>query len=110
MRLVLAIGIIVGVFALVGILFYAISVWRNRRTGATGFVQRSRLTCPKCGGTFDYEWVPGAALTAVRLGKDRYMACPLCHRWSLFNIFDAAAPPAAGADPSPPAPPRAGAP
>ena len=46
----------------------------------------SRLSCPKCGKTFDYRWVPGGSLTAVRLGPTRYMRCPLCHKWSDFDI------------------------
>ncbi len=83
------------------VLFVLILFWvvfptlRNRKTGVggAGIVQRSRLTCSKCLQTFDYEWVPGAALTAVRLGKDRYMGCPICHKWSLFNVWDAPAPP-----------------
>lgn len=61
-------------------------LWRYRRTGSTGLVQRSRLTCRKCGGVFDLDWVPGAALTAVRLGSSRYLACPLRHKWSVFGI------------------------
>ena len=53
-----------------------------------GVVQRSRLACPKCGKVFDFEWVPLTSFTALRLGKGRrYMACPLCHRWSTFNIW-----------------------
>ena len=48
----------------------------------------STLTCPKCQKTFDYDWVPMMAFNAVRLGKDRYMQCPLCHEWSTFNIWD----------------------
>jgi hypothetical protein len=44
------------------------------------------LTCPKCGGQFDYEFVPGASLTAIRLGTSRYMRCPLCHRFAIFSL------------------------
>ena len=95
------IGALIGVAVIVVlvVVFWAIARALNRKSGNTGFVQRSRLTCPKCGRAFDYEWVPGAALTAVRLGSSRYMACPLCHKWSTFNIYDtvvpAAAPPTA---------------
>lgn len=46
-----------------------------------------RLTCPKCGGQFDYQFVWGASLTAVRLGPDRYMRCPLCQKWALFRLL-----------------------
>lgn len=88
------IGIAIGVGAIVVVIVvYALLTKRlNRRTGRRGLVQKSRLTCPKCGETFDYEWVPGAALTAVRLGNSRYMACPLCHHWSTFNLVETAVP------------------
>jgi hypothetical protein len=86
-----------GISLLVIVLIAALLLWiarrRNARTGERGFVQRSRLTCPKCHGTFDYEWVPGAALTAVRLGNARYMACPLCRKWSTFDVAGAPVPP-----------------
>ncbi|MGA7923043.1 MAG: hypothetical protein WCA77_03615 [Thermoplasmata archaeon] len=88
-----AIVILVVVLVGVGVAQYALAVYRNRTKGGRGFVQRSRLTCPKCGREFDYAWVPGGALTAVRLGKKRYMACPLCHGWSTFNVWDSAPPP-----------------
>ena len=48
----------------------------------------SLLTCPKCQRSFDYDWVPLASFSAVRLGKDRYLACPLCHEWSMFDVWD----------------------
>jgi hypothetical protein len=68
--------------------FYAWTYRRNRALGSAGLVSRSRLTCPKCGGTFDYEYVPGASFTAVRLGSSRYLACPVCHRWSTFDLSE----------------------
>jgi hypothetical protein len=90
----LGIGLaVVAVVAVILALYFLQIRRRNRRTGSRSYVQHSRLTCPKCQGTFDYTWYPGAALTAVRLGDDRYMACPLCHKWSVFNIMDAPAPP-----------------
>lgn len=46
----------------------------------------SKLTCPKCGKTFDYNWVPGGSFTSVRLGKKRYLRCPRCHEWSIYDI------------------------
>ena len=89
----LPIAIAVGALLVVIVLFYLLSARRNRRFGTHGVVQQSRLTCPKCHQTFDYEWVPGAALTAVRLGTSRYMACPLCHKWSTFDIYHSSPPP-----------------
>ena len=90
----LGIGITAAVLVVLVLLLYWVASRRNARTGERGFVQRSRLICPKCHQTFDYEWVPGAALTAVRLGSSRYMACPVCHRWSTFDISRAPVPPA----------------
>jgi hypothetical protein len=52
------------------------------------------LTCPKCGGEFDYEYVPGASFTALRLGSSRYMRCPLCRHFSVFSMRGS--PPMAG--------------
>lgn len=80
------VGAGVGAVVLVVVLFWIV-VRQGHRVGNRGLVQRSRLTCPKCGRTFDYDWVPGAALTAVRLGRGRYMACPICHHWSYFDML-----------------------
>lgn len=90
-------GVVVGIAAIAIVLgvLWAVTRRLNRRSGRSGWIQRSRLTCPKCGRTFDYEWAVGAALTAVRLGSRRYMACPLCHRWSTFNITETLLPPSA---------------
>ncbi|MGA8542855.1 MAG: hypothetical protein WB947_04860 [Thermoplasmata archaeon] len=44
------------------------------------------MQCSKCGGTFDYEYVPGASLTALRLGNARYMRCPICQKFSKFPM------------------------
>ncbi len=48
----------------------------------------SRLTCPKCSHSFDYNWVPLASFSAVRLGASRYLKCPSCRAWSNFNVWD----------------------
>ncbi len=47
----------------------------------------SVLTCPHCQRTFEYDWVPLASFSAVRLGKTRYLQCPFCHEWSNFEIW-----------------------
>jgi len=47
----------------------------------------SRLICPECGKQFDYPWIPGGSFSAVRLGTKRYMQCPYCHKWSIFEIW-----------------------
>lgn len=57
-----------------------------------------RVTCPKCGGSFDYEFVPMASMTAIRLGRSRYMRCPLCHRYALIRLYGT------GSEPVPPSP------
>jgi RNA polymerase subunit RPABC4/transcription elongation factor Spt4 len=53
-----------------------------------GLHYTSRLTCPKCGKQFNYEWVPGGSFSAVRLGNKRYLQCPNCHQWSTFEVWD----------------------
>ena len=68
------------------VLFYLRTYLRNRALGSPGLVSRVRLVCPKCRQTFDYDFVPGAALKAVRLGTSRYMACPWCRKWSTFDM------------------------
>ncbi len=68
------------------VVFYTWVLRRNRSRGRPGVVSGSRLTCPKCGQSFDYDYIPGASLTSVRLGTSRYMACPLCHKWSVFDL------------------------
>lgn len=80
-----AIGVATGIVAIL-VFFYWRVYSRNRALGTPGIVSRARLVCPKCHQTFDYDFVPGAAVTAFRLGKSRYMACPLCHRWSTFDM------------------------
>ena len=92
-----------GVAVVLVVLLVAFYLWvarRNRREGTPGIVTRSRLTCPKCHQTFDHDYLPGASVTAVRLGHSRYMRCPLCHQWSTFDLSanrispDGRAPPA----------------
>jgi DNA-directed RNA polymerase subunit RPC12/RpoP len=51
-------------------------------------IQVAHLKCKKCGAEFDYAYLPGGSLTSIRLGKSRYMRCPNCKKWSLFNIVD----------------------
>ncbi|HEV2448975.1 MAG TPA: hypothetical protein VGU43_01020, partial [Thermoplasmata archaeon] len=81
-------GLIASVVAVFAISWFAYVYLRGRRLGTHGLVQRSHLRCPKCQQEFDYDWVPGASFTSVRLGKGRYMACPLCHQRSYFYIYD----------------------
>jgi hypothetical protein len=64
-----------------------------------------RLQCPKCGRTFDYEFVPGASFTAVRLGTARYLRCPLCGKFSVFPLTGPA-PPTSPGRPEGNAPPK----
>lgn len=53
---------------------------------------KTRATCPKCGQSFDYEFIPGGSLTAIRLGKYRYMRCQKCGKWALFNLMQSLSP------------------
>lgn len=77
---------IAAIVLLLLVVFYLFILRRNSARGSPGLVTRSRLTCPKCGKTFDYDYLPGASVTAVRLGTGRYMACPVCHKWSTFEL------------------------
>ena len=47
----------------------------------------SRLTCSRCGGTFDYNWLPGGSFDAIRWGKYRFMRCQICGKASWFDIW-----------------------
>ena len=44
------------------------------------------LTCPKCGKEFDYLHIPGVSINTIRIWNYRYMQCPVCRHWSLFNL------------------------
>jgi len=46
----------------------------------------SDLVCPRCNRQFQYDWVPLASFSAVRLGRSRYIQCPLCKEWATFNV------------------------
>lgn len=49
---------------------------------------KTKVTCPKCGQSFEYEFVPGGSFTSIRLGPYRYMRCQKCGKWALFNITE----------------------
>lgn len=102
--LIVGVGILLVVVA---VIVYALVLRRGRAVGTKGVVQRSHLLCPKCGREFDYDWIPGGSLSAVRLGPRRYMACPLCDKWSTFDLYgNLVERPSAPAEP--PAPPPTG--
>jgi hypothetical protein len=86
-------ALILGVSASLAVAIFLIAFYwyiygKNRRLGTPGIRSRSILTCPKCHETFDYDYIPGASLTTVRLGAGRYMACPRCHKWSYFDLLN----------------------
>jgi len=54
----------------------------------SGIVQLSHVKCNKCGTEFDYAWIPGVTFTSIRLVTLRYFACPVCRKWSVFNIWN----------------------
>ena len=64
------------------------AVLANRRRGIRGLVRTVHLACPKCRASYDYDFVPGASITSLRLGRSRYMACPFCHKWSVFRVSE----------------------
>lgn len=45
-----------------------------------------RLKCPKCKKQFDYFFIPGVAVNAIRIWNQRYMMCPKCKHFSLFKL------------------------
>jgi hypothetical protein len=47
----------------------------------------TKVECPKCKKTFMHTFVPGGAMTSVRLGRYRYMKCPKCKKYSKFDLF-----------------------
>ncbi|MGA9840248.1 MAG: hypothetical protein WBF81_08715 [Thermoplasmata archaeon] len=67
--------------------------------------QTRRLLCPKCGGAFDYDFVPGVSFTAIRLGDSRYMRCPICQKFSVFKMTGPEAPVSPSTAPRPQGPP-----
>lgn len=79
-------GLVAGLAIVVALVIWGSMLRRGRGLGTRGVVRRSRLTCSKCGQTFDYDFVVGASLTSARLGTGRYMRCPICHRWSYFDL------------------------
>lgn len=80
MAIIQSVAIGVSVLVLVILVYMAAMRSKHHYTSA--------LTCPKCERTFDYHWVPLASFNAVRLGRERYLECPLCREWSTFNIWD----------------------
>jgi uncharacterized iron-regulated membrane protein len=89
MALLGVVALVAGVVAATMGTYLGWVLWSQRRAGAPGLLRTAALTCPKCGGSFEYRFVPGTALTAVRFGSRRYVACPLCHRWSIFPFTGA---------------------
>jgi hypothetical protein len=77
------IGLIIEIVVLIAVLVFLFSA---RSGDAGGAVQLSHLKCPKCASEFDYAFVPGASFTSVRLGTSRYIRCPVCHKWSVFDL------------------------
>ena len=59
---------------------------RGARWAGIGCV--SHLKCEKCGTEFDYAWIPGISFTSVRLGPSRWFRCPVCRKFSVFDIWD----------------------
>ena len=79
------VGVIVAVVVLGVIIIYLALA---RRSAVKGPIQLSHLKCPKCNVEFDYAYLPGASFTSIRLGSSRFLSCPNCHKWSVFNIWN----------------------
>jgi DNA-directed RNA polymerase subunit RPC12/RpoP len=80
----------VGIIIIVIIVVIAILVVFAPRMMARSsrIVPLSHLKCTKCGTEFDYAWIPFVSFTSIRLVKWRYLRCPVCMKWSVFNIWD----------------------
>ncbi len=55
---------------------------------SAGILQLSHLKCMECGTEFDYAWIPLVSFTSLRFGPWRFFRCPVCRRFSVFNIWD----------------------
>ena len=79
--------------AIAVLLILTVGVWwlargRSRGvSGTAGVVRENTLVCPKCNRTFNYQFVPGASFTSLRLGTSRFMKCPQCGKWSVIKII-----------------------
>lgn len=51
------------------------------------FGLRTKVKCPKCKKTFEYVFIPGGSLTAMRLGRYRYMQCKRCKKFANFDLL-----------------------
>ena len=79
------ISIVIAIVILVIIIAF---MARSRRGAVAGPVQLSHLKCSKCNSEFDYAFLPGGSFTSIRLGGSRYLRCPVCQKWSMFNIWN----------------------
>jgi len=80
------VGIII-VFIIVAIAILLVFAHR-RMARSSGIVPLSHLKCNKCGTEFDYAWIPLASFTSVRLLNFRILMCPVCKKWSVFDIWN----------------------
>jgi hypothetical protein len=79
---IIILAVIVPVLAVLFI--FILTRWA--RSASVGFL--SHLKCEKCGTEFDYAWIPGVSFTSVRLGSSRIFRCPVCRKFSVFDIWD----------------------
>ena len=74
--------------AVLSALFIVFMYTMTRGPHSPAMLQLSHLRCEKCGTEFDYAWLPGVSFTSMRLGAFRFFRCPVCGRFSVFNICD----------------------
>jgi hypothetical protein len=79
------IGISIAILVLVIVIVFML---RSRQGSAGGPVQLSHLKCTKCNSEFDYAYLPAASFTSIRLGNSRFLRCPTCRKWSIFNVWN----------------------
>ena len=56
-----------------------------RRGGYAGDTRHRVVRCSQ-GHLFTTTWIPGASLTAIRLGSVRYQRCPVGPHWALVRL------------------------
>jgi len=56
----------------------------SRRSGYAGDTMHRVVRC-SAGHLFTTTWIPGASLTAIRLGAVRYQRCPVGRHWAIVR-------------------------
>ncbi|MGC9961436.1 MAG: hypothetical protein ABSE47_05985 [Acidimicrobiales bacterium] len=77
-------ALIAGIVLAAAVVLLIVRVLMFRRRGYAGDTTHRIVRCSK-GHVFTTVWLPGASLTAVRLGGARYQRCPVGKHWSFVQ-------------------------